>query len=136
MMVVALSGAIAQAPDFSRWYPYQEASHYAQQAGRVLLVYFWSHGCSYCLQMNTFVFSDPVVSDLLEQKFVVASVDSQSSTGYTLTRQMRAFGTPVLVFLVYQKGEWQELGRLFGSRPRGQFVKELQAMCKAGGNCG
>ncbi len=128
----------AQGIDFDRWYPYTQASQYAQSYGRILMVYFWGETCPYCDQMNTFVFSDAAVSRTLERRFVVASVDSQSSEGRALSSQMRAFGTPSLVFFVPQGGTWKEVGRLFGSRTRAQFLKELQQICaKAGGEgCG
>lgn len=138
MTLWLLLSVAAQGGDFSRWYPYAQASQMAQQTGRVLLVYFWRQGCPYCDQMDTFVFSDAAVSGALERHFVVASVDSQSPEGGSLVRQMRAFGTPTLVFFVYRQGAWQELGRLYGSRPRAQFLQELQQICaKAGGEaCG
>lgn len=135
--VVHLLLTAALAVDFSRWYAYAEASRLAQQEGRTLLVYFWSHGCPYCEQMNTFVFSDPAVSRTLERCFVVASVDSQSPEGIPLARQLRALGTPTFVFLAYSGGRWQETGRLFGSRPRAQFLAELQQVSTQGGSgCG
>ncbi len=128
----------AEVVDFDRWYPYAQASQYAQSHGRILMVYFWSHACPYCDQMNTYVLSDEAVSRTLLRRFVVASVDSQSPEGRTLSTQMRAFGTPSLVFFVPQGGTLKEVGRLFGSRTRAQFLKELQQICaKAGGEgCG
>jgi len=135
--VVHLLLTAALAVDFSRWYTYSEASQLARQEGRILMVYFWSHGCPYCEQMNTFVFSDPAVSQVLERCFVVASVDSQSPEGIPLARQLRAVGTPTFVFLVYGESSWKETGRLFGSRPRAQFLRELQRVSTQGGSgCG
>lgn len=137
-LVSALLTVKAQGVDFDRWYPYTQASQYAQSYGRILMVYFWGETCPYCDQMNTHVFSDTTVSRTLERRFVVASVDSQSPEGRALSAQMRAFGTPSLVFFVPQGGTWKEVGRLFGSRTRAQFLKELQQICaKAGGEgCG
>lgn len=130
--------ANAQGPDFGRWYPYAQASQYAQSHGRILMIYFWSEACPYCDQMNTHVLSDPRVSSVLERRFVVASVDSQSSEGRALSAQLRAFGAPSFVFIVPQGGTMKEAGRLFGSRTRAQFLKELQEVCaKMGGEgCG
>jgi len=130
--------AKAQGVDFDRWYPYAQASQYAQSYGRILMVYFWGEACPYCDQMNTYVLSDEAVSRTLLRRFVVASVDSHSTEGRALSTQMRAFGTPSLVFFVPQGGTLKEVGRLFGSRTRAQFLKELQQICaKAGGEgCG
>lgn len=137
-LVSALLLVKAEGVDFDRWYPYVQASQYAQSHERILMVYFWSEGCRYCEQMNTYVLSDTAVSRTLEHRFVVASVDSQSPEGRALSTQMRAFGTPSLVFFVPQGGTWKEVGRLFGSRTRAQFLKELQQICaKVGGEgCG
>ncbi|RIH85952.1 Thiol:disulfide interchange protein DsbD [Meiothermus luteus] len=128
------SAAAGPAVDFDRWYPYPQAQQYAQAHQRILMVYFWSHGCPYCEQMNTFVLSDDRISRTLARRYVVASVDMHSPEGQALSRQMRAFGTPTFVFLVPQEGTWKEIGRLFGSRPRAQFLRELEQVCaKAGG---
>lgn len=133
-----LIAAHAQKVDFDRWYPYDQASQYAQSHGRILMIYFWSEACPYCDQMNTYVLSDPRVSSVLKRRFVVASVDNHSSEGRALSAQMRAFGTPSFVFFVPQGGTLKEAGRLFGSRTRAQFLSELQQICaKAGGEgCG
>ncbi|MGK0617319.1 thioredoxin family protein [Meiothermus cerbereus] len=133
-IIAALLPVNAQEVDFDRWYPYAQASQYAQAHGRILMVYFWSGACPYCDQMNTHVLSDPVVSRILERRFVVASVDGHSPEGRALSAQMRAFGTPSFVFLVPQGGTWKEAGRLFGSRTRAQFLSELRQICaKVGG---
>ncbi|GIW26102.1 thioredoxin fold domain-containing protein [Meiothermus sp.] len=133
-----LGTAKAQRVDFDRWYPYPQASQYAQSHGRILMVYFWSEACPYCDQMNTHVFSDAAVSRTLERSFVVASVNSQSPEGRALSAQMRAFGTPSFVFFVPQRGTLKEAGRLFGSRTRAQFLQELQQICAqmGGEGCG
>lgn len=139
ILVTALGAAMAaKAPDYSRWYPFSDAQALAEKASRPVMVYFWSESCYFCEQMNTYVLSDPSVSKLLEERFVVASVDMFSPEGRELASRYGALGTPTFVFLAYQQGTWRELGRLFGSRPRAQFFDELQRICtKArGGDCG
>ncbi len=122
VLIWLLPQGVAEGVDYTRWYPYSEASRLAEQGRRTLMVYFWRDGCAYCEQMNTFVLSEPAVSRLLEHCFVVASVDSQSST---------------FVFLAYGQGGWKETGRLFGSRPRAQFLQELKQVSTGtgGGSC-
>lgn len=100
------------------------------------MVYFHSEHCPYCQQMNTFVLSDPGVSRLLEARFVVASVSVDTPEGQELARRYRVPGTPTFVFLVPNAGAWEEVGRLFGSRPRAEFLKELRQVCAKGGACG
>jgi len=123
-------------PDFGRWYPYPEALALAQAHGRMVMVYFHSEHCPYCQQMNTFVLSDPGVSRLLEARFVVASVSVDTPEGQELARRYRVPGTPTFVFLVPNAVAWEEVGRLFGSRPRAEFLKELRQVCAKGGACG
>ena len=53
-----------------------------------------------------------------------------------LARRYRVPGTPTFVFLVPKAGAWEEVGRLFGSRPRAEFLKELRQVCVKGGACG
>ncbi|TBH17236.1 thioredoxin fold domain-containing protein [Thermus thermamylovorans] len=132
--LVLLSTALAGA-NFSRWYPYVEALHLAQAHGRMVMVYFHSPHCPYCEQMNTFVLSDPAVTQLLEERYVVASVSTATREGQDLARRLRAPGVPTFVFLVPHQGTWEEVGRLFGSRPRAQFLEELRRMCAKGGVC-
>jgi len=134
LALLALAAAWA-APDFGRWYPYVTALDLAQSHGRVVMVYFHSPHCPYCDQMNTFVLSDPQVSRFLEDRFVVASVDTETPEGQELSRRYRVPGTPTFVFLVFRKGAWEEVGRFFGSRPRAQFLLELRQICAKGGAC-
>ncbi len=130
-----LLGLALAAPDFARWYPLPQAQVLAQAHGRMVLVYFHSPHCPYCHQMNTFVLSDPAVSRLLEERFVVASVGTETPEGQELARRFRVPGTPTFVFLALRKGAWEEVGRLFGSRPRAEFLQELRQMCAKGGAC-
>ena len=135
LWVPALTVALA-GPDFGRWYSHEVALQLGQAHGRVVMVYFHSPHCPYCDQMNTFVLSDPQVSRLLAEQFVVASVGTETPEGQALARRYRVPGTPTFVFLVFRKGMWEEVGRFFGSRPRAQFLLELRQMCAKGGVCG
>lgn len=134
-LAMFLAGVALAAPDFGRWYPWAEAQILAKAHARLLLLYFHSPYCPYCDQMNTFVLSDPAVSRLLEERFVVASVGTETPEGQELARRFRVPGTPTFVFLAFRKGAWEEVGRLFGSRPRAQFLEELRQMCRKGGAC-
>ncbi|AFV76654.1 thioredoxin family protein [Thermus oshimai] len=135
LLMVLLGWVQGAQTDFSRWYPYGEALALAQAHGRVVMVYFHSPHCPYCDQMNTFVLSDPRVASLLESRFVVASVSTETPEGQDLARRHRVPGNPTFVFLVPKGGAWEEVGRLFGSRPRAQFLEELRRMCAKGGAC-
>jgi thioredoxin-related protein len=135
LWMTLLAGLALAAPDFSRWFAFSEAQSLAQAHSRLLLVYFHSPVCPYCEQMNTFVLSDPAVSRLLEEHYVVASVSTATPEGQDLARRYRVPGTPTFVFLVPRKGAWEEVGRFFGSRPRAQFLLELRQMCAKGGVC-
>ncbi len=136
VLLTLLAGIALAAPDFGRWYPWEQAQALAKAHERMLLLYFHSPHCPYCDQMNTFVLSDPSVSALLEERFVVASVGTETTEGQELARRFRVPGTPTFVFLVFRKGAWEEVGRFFGSRPRAQFLAELRQMCAKGGVCG
>lgn len=111
VLIWLLPRGVAEGVDYTRWYPYSEASRLAEQGRRTLMVYFWRDGCAYCEQMNTFVLSEPAVSRLLERCFVVASVDSQSSEGVSLARRLRALGTP-------RSFSWR-MARVAGRKPDG-----------------
>ena len=67
---------------------------------------------------------------------MVASVSVDTPEGQELARRYRVPGTPTFVFLVPKAGAWEEVGRLFGSRPRAEFLKELRQVCVKGGACG
>ncbi len=135
LLMVLLGWVKGAQPDFARWFPYSEALALAQAHGRVVMVYFHSAHCPYCEQMNTFVLSDPRVASFLESRFVVASVATDTPGGQDLARRYRVPGTPTFVFLASKGGAWEEVGRLFGSRPRAQFLEELRQMCAKGGVC-
>ncbi|WP_243027546.1 thioredoxin fold domain-containing protein [Thermus albus] len=136
LLTLPLLAMALAALDFGRWYPYDAALSLGQAHGRMVMVYFHSPHCPYCDQMNTFVLSDPQVSRLLEERFVVASVGTETQEGQDLARRYRVPGTPSFVFLVFRKGTWEEVGRFFGSRSRAQFLLELRQICAKGGVCG
>ncbi len=117
LWTLLLTGLALAAPDFGRWYPLPQAQALAQAHGRVVMVYFHSPHCPYCDQMNTFVLSDPAVSRLLEERFVVASVGTETPEGQELARRFRVPGTPTFVFLVPRKGRGKRWAGFLAAGP-------------------
>ena len=118
--------------DFTRFYPYEEARALAQAHERVLLLYFRSLHCPYCEQMETFVLGEPEVLELFSRCFVVGMVTKERPDGPPRFRAYRVAGTPAFVWLRPEGEAFIELGRVYGSMPKAEFLKHLNRYCEGG----
>ena len=82
----------------------------ATNQGKILVYSFEQIGCAYCLYMHEKVYTDPIVSKLMEKKFYFVQVDMRSSQAIyqykeglnysrsSLAKTLGAFGSPTYVF--------------------------------------
>ncbi len=130
--VLGLALAQRAAPDFTRFYPYEEARALAEEHDRVLLLYFRSLHCPYCEQMETFVLAEPEVLDLFARCYVVGMVTLERPDGPPRFRAHQVAGTPVFIWMAPADGAFRELGRVFGSMPKARFLEYLKRYCEEG----
>lgn len=99
----------------------------AKKDSKPVMFYFHSEHCPYCLQMETFVFSDEKVSKYMD-KFVVISLDTYTPTGRAWARRFNVFGTPTFVF--YDPKKDTVISTAFGSKSKEDFINLLIKTCE------
>ena len=64
------------------WYTsYGEALNRSAESGKPVMIYFWADWCPYCAKYRSETLSDPDVVKILEDDFVLLSVDLGSDEG-------------------------------------------------------
>lgn len=111
----------------SRWYPdFREGVSVAKEEGKLVLVYFYENGCSYCKYMEEVVFIDPKVSSLMDRAFVVVPINVEDIPGY-LDRRFRVIGTPT--FFIYDPYKDEIVMQVLGLQETEQFLGLLTRAC-------
>jgi len=100
---------------------------YAKKEQKPVMFYFHSEHCPYCLQMETFVFTDEKVSKYMD-KFVVISLNVDTQVGRLWSKRFNVFGTPTFVFYDPKKDTVMSIA--FGSRSKEDFIKLLFMACE------
>lgn len=115
----------------SQWYPdFRVGVETAKREGKLVLLYFYEEGCSYCKYMEDAVFIDPRVSTIMDNVFVVVPVDVDN-TPPELDRRFRAVGTPT--FFVYDPKRDRVIMQIFGLQESDEFFELLKSACKKSG---
>jgi len=94
---------------------------------KLVVFYFKSQFCSYCAQVEDFVFSDEEVFKKLSN-FVFVELDIRSDEGSKLARKFGVPGTPTVV--IYDPKTDKVVGLIFGSRPKEDYLKTINKACK------
>ncbi len=110
-----------------RWYPdFSEGVEVAKREGKLVLVYFYEVGCTFCKYMEEVVFIEPSVSELMEKGFVVVPIDVDEIPP-DLDRRFRAVGTPT--FYIYDPKRDKILMTIFGLQEAEEFTNLLKKAC-------
>ncbi len=111
----------------SRWYPdFKEGVEVSKSQNKLVMVYFYEEGCTYCKYMEEVVFIEPEVSDLMERFFVVVPIDVENPPK-DLDRRFKAVGTPS--FIIYDPFEDRVLLQIFGMQEADEFTQLLKRAC-------
>ena len=111
----------------SQWYPdFRKGVEVAKKEGKLVLVYFYEEGCSYCRYMEEAVFVEPEVSSLMDKAFVVIPIDTENIPGY-LDRRFRVYGTPS--FFIYDPIRDKIVMQIFGMHESDEFLNLLKRAC-------
>ncbi len=128
--VLALLSTLTLLWSESRWYPdVKEGFETAKIKEKLVLLYFYEEGCSYCRYMETVVFVDPEVSSLMDRAFVVVPVDTENIPR-ELDRRFRVFGTPT--FIIYDPLRDRIIMEIFGMQESDEFLDLLKRACSKG----
>lgn len=111
----------------SQWYPdFRKGVEVAKKEGKLVLIYFYEEGCTYCKYMEEVVFVEPEVSSLMDRAFVVVPVDTEDIPDY-LDKRFRVYGTPT--FFVYDPFRDRIVMQIFGMQESEEFLELLKRAC-------
>ncbi|GGA93511.1 thioredoxin family protein [Allosediminivita pacifica] len=112
----------------------QEDLEEANAEDKRLVLFFEQRGCIYCRQMHEEVFSDPKVSDYIEENYFVVQLNLHGDTEVTdfdgealsekaMARKWRILFTPTLVFMPEEVPEDQSAAEAAVATMPGAFGK-------------
>lgn len=111
----------------SEWYPdFKKGVEVAKREGKLVMIYFYEVGCTYCKYMEEVVFIEPEIADLMDKGFVVVPIDVDEIPE-DLDRRFRAVGTPS--FLFYDPMRDKVIFQIFGMHEADEFAKLLKQAC-------
>jgi thioredoxin-related protein len=117
----------------SEWYPdFRKAVEVANREDKLILLYFYEEGCTYCKYMEEVVFIDGKVSTLMEEVFVVVPINVEDIPE-ELDRRFRAVGTPT--FMVYDPKRDKLFAQIFGLQEAEEFFELLKGACRKAKRC-
>ncbi len=112
---------------FGDWYPdFRKGVEVAKKENKLVMVYFYEEGCTYCKYMEEVVFIEPEVYKLMEKNFVVVPIDIEDPPDY-LDRRFTAAGTPT--FYIYDPRTDKIVLTIFGMQEAEDFIKLLKLAC-------
>jgi len=77
--VLALLTVMAFSQESVKWYTIQEAEKLNKEAPRPIFIDTFTDWCGWCKKMDKETFTDPVISDLLNNKFYPVKFDAEGS---------------------------------------------------------
>jgi thioredoxin-related protein len=106
----------------------------AAAEGKRMVIFFEQRGCIYCREMHEEVFSDPAVSDYIDENFFVVQLnlhgdreaydlDGDSASEKDLARKWGILFTPTLLFLPEEAGEGETVAEAAVAVMPGAFGK-------------
>lgn len=130
VLMLATGPVMAEPPAGYEFLSYDEGVEAAQESGKPVFVYGGRIGCGYCARNNKETFSDPAIKKMLEDRYVLVYLDTESSERLTLAtgerisemqyaQRANLVGTPFFVIL---DSAGNELTRLYGYQPRDHIV--------------
>ena len=103
------------------WQPYEQGLARAKEAGRYIVLEFYTDWCPYCEALNEETLSHPSVADYLSKNFVIIKVNSEESED--LARNYGVRGVPETVFL---EPGGEPIASLPGFVPKEYFLPVLK----------
>lgn len=101
-----------------KWYnDYETGLKVAQEQNKPIFMYFWAIWCTFCEDLHKYVYSDPEVSEILKNEFVLVAVDMDVNKKDT--QKFNVAAPPHEIFLT-KDGEI--ITRVPGYIPRDDFL--------------
>ena len=99
-------------------YDYDEGLGKAKTEGKLVLIDFYADWCGWCKKLDQETYSKQDVASFLNEKLVCIKIDVEKDV--TLAENSNVSGLPTIVFL---SSNGEEVGRIEGYRPPGQFLE-------------
>lgn len=104
----------------AKYSDFDAAKQLAAQEGKPLLIDFTGHGCVNCRKMESAVWTDPNVADLLTNKCILVSLYCDDRTPLSQPERIDEGGKNVMLETVGEK--WSCLQRKFGANSQPYYV--------------
>jgi thiol:disulfide interchange protein len=95
----------------------------AGQDGKVLFVYLYTDWCAPCKQLDTIVFSDPRIRDLLNGRFVCLKLNAEKGEGIKVNADYHVGGYPTFLFL---DSTGKKLGQILGTLSNDRYLVAIR----------
>ncbi len=92
----------------------------AKNKSKPIFLYFRSETCYWCIRFEEEALSDERVIDLLNENFILISIDTFKQKNAALNLNVRS--TP---FMIFFNKEGEEISRIPGYLPTGEFIVQL-----------
>jgi len=103
-------------------YSWSEALSEAQVENKPIMIDFYTEWCSPCKQLDSDTFSDDDLGTFLNNNFVNLKSNAGESNLYI------NYSIDQVPTVVFTSPEGEEIGRMTGYRPPGQFYQDMQAI--------
>ena len=134
--VISAPGVVGEAPlagvspEFTRVASVAELDQLLAQAGRPVMLDFYADWCVSCIEMERFTFSEPQVSQRMENFLLVqADVTSNNPDDRELLRRFQLFGPPGIIFFDSQGQQMED--RVIGFQSATRFAVVLDRVLQA-----
>jgi thioredoxin-related protein len=110
LLILLCHPALADPPPGYPFVDHDSGMQRARQEGKPILLYFGRYGCAWCDHVNRKTFSDPGLTQLFSDNYVLIYVDAEGgkrirlASGERVTEgelgaRLGAFATPLFVFM-------------------------------------
>lgn len=108
-------------PEYS-WANISFAKAQKTAGDKLIMLDFFTEGCSWCKRLDADVFPNQAVQDFARQNMVSLKIDAEKGIGPELRDRYKIPGYPTIVFI---KADGSEVDRIVGYRPVEIFLEEL-----------
>lgn len=102
-------------------YDYDEGLRKANAEGKLVLIDFYADWCVWCGKLDQETYNNQEVTSYLNEKLVCIKVDVEKNAG--LSAKYSVQGLPTITLL---SSDGEEVGRIVGYRPPGQFLEYVK----------
>lgn len=104
---------------------FDQALQKARRESKTIFIYFYTDWCAPCKQLDTIVFTEPEIRDLLNTHHVNLKVNAEKGDGIKLNKKYNTDGYPTFVFI---DTTGALLGEIHGTRSNEGYFIAIQSL--------